>query len=121
MLKDVAPYYYEWLAHPDDGPFWEYADVEAKYDRIGVPLYLYFPQGSDLETVSILPQILLPDIVINAIEQAGSTDYDAVAKALRTKDVATPLGSIHFDDRGDATGVGFSMYQVQNGVYVELK
>ena len=59
--------------------------------------------------------------LLNAVEQAGSTDYDAVAKALRTKDVATPLGSIHFDDRGDATGVGFSMYQVQNGVYVELK
>ncbi len=37
VLKDVAPYYYEWLAHPDDGPFWEYADVEAKYDRIRVP------------------------------------------------------------------------------------
>jgi branched-chain amino acid transport system substrate-binding protein len=59
--------------------------------------------------------------LLHAIEQAGSTDYDAVAKALRTKDVATPLGNIHFDDRGDATGVGFSMYQVQNGVYVELK
>jgi branched-chain amino acid transport system substrate-binding protein len=59
--------------------------------------------------------------LLNAVEQAGSTDYDAVAKALRTKDVATPLGSIHFDRRGDATGVGFSMYQVKNGVYVELK
>jgi len=59
--------------------------------------------------------------LLNAVEQAGSTDYDAVAKALRTKDVATPLGSIHFDKRGDATGVGFSMYQVQNGAYVELK
>jgi branched-chain amino acid transport system substrate-binding protein len=59
--------------------------------------------------------------LLNAIEQAGSTDYDAVAKALRTKDVATPLGNIHFDERGDATGVGFSMYQVKNGVYVELK
>jgi branched-chain amino acid transport system substrate-binding protein len=59
--------------------------------------------------------------LLNAIEQAGSTDYDAIAKALRTKDVATPLGNIHFDERGDATGVGFSMYQVKNGVYVELK
>jgi branched-chain amino acid transport system substrate-binding protein len=59
--------------------------------------------------------------LLNAIEQAGSTDYDAVAKALRTKDVATPLGNVHFDKRGDATGVGFSMYQVQNGVYVEMK
>ena len=59
--------------------------------------------------------------LLNAIEQAGSTDYDAVAKALKTKDVATPLGNIRFDERGDATGVGFSMYQVKNGAYVELK
>ncbi|MDF1590423.1 MAG: branched-chain amino acid ABC transporter substrate-binding protein [Desulfobacterales bacterium] len=59
--------------------------------------------------------------LLNAIEKAGSTDYDAVAKALRTQDVETPLGKIHFDDRGDATGVGFSMYQVKNGVYVEIK
>ena len=59
--------------------------------------------------------------LLNAIEQAGSTDYEAVSNALQTKDVDTPLGKIHFDKRGDATGVGFSMYQVKNGVYVELK
>jgi branched-chain amino acid transport system substrate-binding protein len=59
--------------------------------------------------------------LLNGIEQAGSTDYDAVVMALRTKDVATPLGNIHFDEHGDATGVGFSMYQVKNGAYVELK
>jgi branched-chain amino acid transport system substrate-binding protein len=59
--------------------------------------------------------------LLNAIEQAGSTDYAAVTNALRTKDVDTPLGKIRFDDRGDAIGVGFSMYQVQNGEYVELK
>ncbi len=59
--------------------------------------------------------------LLNAIEQAGSTDYDAVTNALRTKYVETPLGKISFDERGDAIGVGFSMYQVQNGEYVELK
>ena len=59
--------------------------------------------------------------LLNAIEQAGSTDYDAVTNALRTKDVETPLGKIRFDDRGDAIGVGFSMYQVKDGAYVELK
>jgi branched-chain amino acid transport system substrate-binding protein len=59
--------------------------------------------------------------LLNAVEQAGSTEYAAVAQALKTKDVETPLGAIHFDDRGDATGVGFSVYQVQKGVYVELK
>ena len=59
--------------------------------------------------------------LLNAIEQAGSTDYAAVTNALRTKDVDTPLGKIRFDDRGDAIGVGFSMYQVKDGAYVELK
>ncbi|MEW6671525.1 MAG: branched-chain amino acid ABC transporter substrate-binding protein [Thermodesulfobacteriota bacterium] len=59
--------------------------------------------------------------LLNAIQKAGSTDYDAVAKALRTQDVETPLGKIRFDDRGDATGVGFSVYQVKKGVYVEIK
>jgi len=59
--------------------------------------------------------------LLNAIQKAGSTDYDAIVKALRTQDVETPLGTIKFDERGDAIGIGFSMYQVKNGVYVELK
>jgi branched-chain amino acid transport system substrate-binding protein len=59
--------------------------------------------------------------ITNALEQAGSTDSKAIADALRTKDVATPFGVIHFDERGDATGVGFSVYQVQNGQYVQVQ
>ncbi len=59
--------------------------------------------------------------LLNAVEKAGSTDYDAVAKALKTEYVDTPLGKIRFDERGDALGVGFSVYQVQNGAYVEIK
>lgn len=59
--------------------------------------------------------------LLNAIEKAGSTDYDAVSKALRTEYADTPLGKIRFDGKGDALGVGFSVYQVQKGVYVEIK
>jgi branched-chain amino acid transport system substrate-binding protein len=59
--------------------------------------------------------------LLGAIENAGSTDYDAVMTALRTKEVETPLGKIKFDERGDAIGVGFAMYQVQNGRYEEIK
>jgi branched-chain amino acid transport system substrate-binding protein len=59
--------------------------------------------------------------LLNAIEKAGSTDYEALTKALRTEYVDTPLGKISFDQRGDAIGVGFSMYRVQNGSYVEVK
>lgn len=59
--------------------------------------------------------------LLNAIDQAGSTDYEAISKALKTEYVETPLGNISFDDKGDAIGIGFAMYQVQNGVYVEMK
>ncbi|MHB8763260.1 MAG: branched-chain amino acid ABC transporter substrate-binding protein [Deferrisomatales bacterium] len=58
--------------------------------------------------------------LLNAVEKAGSTDYDAVEKALRSEWVETPLGKISFDARGDAIGVGFAMYQVQSGTYVEV-
>ncbi len=59
--------------------------------------------------------------MVNAIEKAESTDYDAVTKALRDEWVETPLGKIRFDEKGDAIGVGFSMYQVQDGAYAELQ
>lgn len=58
--------------------------------------------------------------LLNAIGKADSTDYDAINKALTTEYVETPLGNISFDEKGDAIGVGFSVYQVQNGQYVEV-
>ena len=54
-------------------------------------------------------------------EQADSADADKIMNVLRTEKVDTTVGTIKFDARGDAEGVGFSMYQVQNGAYVELK
>ena len=59
--------------------------------------------------------------LLNAIEKAGSTDYAAIEKALRSEWVETPVGKISFDERGDAKGVGFSMYQVKNGEYVQVQ
>jgi len=57
----------------------------------------------------------------NALAKAGSTDPAAIAKVLHTEDVATPFGKIHFDEKGDAIGVGFSMYQVKDGTYIQVK
>jgi branched-chain amino acid transport system substrate-binding protein len=59
--------------------------------------------------------------LLNAIDKAGSTDYEAVTKALRTQWVETPLGKISFDAKGDAKGIGFSMYVVKNGKYEVAK
>ena len=32
-LRDIAPYYYDWLHHPPDDPFWNFAELRNKYGR----------------------------------------------------------------------------------------
>ena len=49
------------------------------YDRVGVPLYLYFPTGSTAQTAAVLPQLLLPQIVIDAIDDADNAATVALA------------------------------------------
>jgi branched-chain amino acid transport system substrate-binding protein len=57
----------------------------------------------------------------NAMVKAGTAEPEAVAKALREFDVATPFGSIRFDAKGDPIGIGFSIYQVRNGHFVQVR
>jgi putative CocE/NonD family hydrolase len=36
-LAELAPYYFDWLDHPDDDAFWEAWKVEDAYERLEVP------------------------------------------------------------------------------------
>ncbi len=33
-LKEIAPFYYEWLSHPATDPWWDWAELRNKYDRV---------------------------------------------------------------------------------------
>jgi len=33
-LQGVAPFYYEWLAHPPDDSWWDWAELRNRYDRV---------------------------------------------------------------------------------------
>jgi putative CocE/NonD family hydrolase len=33
-LREIAPWYFEWLDHPPDDPWWSWADLTDKYGRI---------------------------------------------------------------------------------------
>jgi len=59
--------------------------------------------------------------LLSAIEKAGSTDADKIVNALHTNLVATPLGKIKFAKNGEAEGVGFGVFQVQKGKYVQVQ
>ena len=55
-----------------------------------------------------------------AAESAGSLDYDKMRAALFANKVESPLGTIGFDKNGDVVGAGFSVYQIQDGKYVQV-
>jgi branched-chain amino acid transport system substrate-binding protein len=59
--------------------------------------------------------------LLNAIEKGGSTEFEAITKALRSEYVDTPVGSISFDQNGDAIGIGFSVYQVKDGAFTTVQ
>ena len=42
--------------------------------------------------------------LLEAIKVSGSTESQKIMEALRTNKVDTPLGTIKFDDKGDAEG-----------------
>jgi branched-chain amino acid transport system substrate-binding protein len=60
-------------------------------------------------------------LMLNAIEKANSTKLEDLKKVLQTEKVDTPVGKVNFDAKGDAIGVGFSMYVVEKGKYVVVK
>jgi uncharacterized protein len=33
-LRSVAPYYYDWLSHPAEDPWWDWAELRNKYGRV---------------------------------------------------------------------------------------
>lgn len=52
-----------------------------------------------------------------AVEKAGSTDFEEVVEALNTGEFNTVLGNIGFDDKGDVTAPGYVFYSWSNGNY----
>ncbi|MCL1980853.1 MAG: branched-chain amino acid ABC transporter substrate-binding protein [Proteobacteria bacterium] len=57
----------------------------------------------------------------NAIAKAGTTDPEAMARILRTSEVATPFGFIKFDAKGEPVGIGVTLYQATNGQFVQVR
>lgn len=56
-----------------------------------------------------------------AVTTAGSTDFDAVVKALNDGKFNTVLGELEFDDKGDVTLPGYVFYEWKDGKYDYLE
>lgn len=107
------------------GTFAEGVYVSGPFDSSKNPLYIAATEAHKAEFASepgafFYNAYSAAVALFNAIEKAGSTDYNALVKSLRTEYIDTPIGKISFDDKGDAIGAGFTMYQVKGGAFVEL-
>ncbi len=124
-LRGIAPYYYDWLTHPYDDPWWEWCDLRDKYGRVHATVLNfsgwyddnYGPEGATTNFAGLLkaragaadPQThLLIGPWVHGVDSTGKTksgerrfgaaaaiDYDEVV--LRWMD--------HYL-RGSANGVG---------------
>jgi branched-chain amino acid transport system substrate-binding protein len=56
-----------------------------------------------------------------AAEAAGSTDHDAVVKALDDGTFDTVLGTLEFDDKGDVSLPGYVFYKWEDGKYSQMQ
>lgn len=78
-------------------------------ERFGTPPGAFFDNG-----------VAAAIALLHGMEKAGSTDTDKIMAALRSEEVDTPIGRIKFDGKGDAIGVGMSIYQIKSGQYEEV-
>lgn len=58
---------------------------------------------------------------VQAVETAGSTDYDPVVEALNGGTFKTALGELSFDDKGDVSLPGYVFYEWKDGKYAEIE
>ena len=73
------------------------------------------PEGYVLYTYAAI------QVFAQAVKTAGSTDLDAMLKAMDGADFATVLGSLSFNEKGDVTLPGYVFYEWSKGNYDYIK
>jgi branched-chain amino acid transport system substrate-binding protein len=58
--------------------------------------------------------------LIEAIDRANSTDAASLLGVLKSQSFSTPIGATRFNEKGDVIGLGYAVYQVQGGQFVEI-
>jgi putative CocE/NonD family hydrolase len=106
-LRDLAPYYYDWLSHPPNDPWWDWCELRNKYDRVHAAVLNlsgwyddnYGPEGAITNFLEILKS------------RAGETDprthlligpwvhgVDAMAQTKSGERAFGPAAAIDYDE-----------------------
>lgn len=59
-------------------------------------------------------------VLAEGIKKAGALNGDRVLAAIRALDIATPLGKVQFDDKGDLRSAQIYIFQVKDGQFTPV-
>lgn len=99
-LREVAPYYFEWLSHPPGDPWWDWSRIRGRYDRVGAAVLnlsgwhdeAYGPEGAITNFLGLVAsrqgqanprtQLVLGPWVHGGLEKssAGAREFGAAAE-----------------------------------------
>ena len=83
-------------------------ELDAKNQKL---VEAFKAKQQDASGIFVLPSYSAVSVIAQGIEKAGSTDPEAVAKALRSNTFDTPTGELAFDEKGDLKNFDFTVYE----------
>jgi putative CocE/NonD family hydrolase len=105
-LRGIAPYYYDWLSHPADDPWWDWAELRNKYDRnhaavLNLSAWYddnYGPEGATTNFAGLLKARAGKDPQTSLLLGPWVHGVDSTAKAKAGERDFAPSAAIHYDD-----------------------
>jgi hypothetical protein len=123
-LRGIAPYYYDWLSHPYDDPWWDWCDLRNKYDRVHAAVLNfsgwyddnYGPEGATTNFAGLLKaRSATADSQTHLLIGPWVHGVDSTAKTTSGERVFSTAAAIDYDEvvlrwmdrylRGKANGV----------------
>lgn len=103
-FREVAPFYYDWLRHPPGDPWWDWAELENKYDRVDAAVLnlsgwydeAYGPSGASRNFVGLRRQQSQPRTQL--IVGAWVHGVDAIAKTCAGERKFGPAARLDYDE-----------------------
>lgn len=106
-LREVAPYYYDWLKHPAEDPWWDWAELRAKYGRTQAAVLNlsawyddnYGPEGATTNYLGLLKaRAGAPDMRTHLLLGPWVHGVDNTGKAKAGDREFAPSAAIDYDE-----------------------
>jgi len=105
-LKEIAPWYYEWMQHPPGDPWWDWCELRNKYDRVDAAVLnlsgwydeAYGPEGALTNFLGLVAARKGPDSRTKLVIGPWVHGVGATAEARAGDRQFAPSARIEYDE-----------------------